>query len=130
GIRMEDKGPAFAIHYRGAAAHEIQIAQEAVIAAVGSCADLRVMQGKKVWEILPWAIGDKGAAALRKLNAMPKRVLPFYLGDDRTDEPAFAALSHGITVLVGARSLSHAKYRLRNPVEVRFFLERLAAVLR
>lgn len=42
------------------------------------------------------------------------------------DEPAFAALDHGITIRVGRRSLTRAHFQLRDPDEVRSFLEKLS----
>jgi trehalose-phosphatase len=127
-IRIEDKGPVFSVHYRDATDGEVHEARSAVYASVSSLSALRMIQGRKVWEIMPWAIGDKGTAVRRQMNRLGRRVLPIYVGDDETDELAFAALSQGITVRVGPGSLTRSKYQLRNPDEVRGFLERLAGL--
>jgi trehalose-6-phosphatase len=59
------------------------------------------------------------------LHQMPPATLPIYLGDDAADESAFAVLSCGITVCVGPRQPTEARFRLRNPQEVRTFLKKL-----
>jgi trehalose-phosphatase len=129
GIRFEDKGPIFTVHYRGATEPSIGQARSAVDDALSSAGVLRAIRGSKVWEILPWSIGDKGCAVRHQLSLLAGNVLPVYAGDDRTDEPAFAAIPHGITIRVGRRALSRARYYLRDPHETRDFLEKLTAAL-
>lgn len=126
GIRVEDKGPVFAVHYRGASNGSVGLARAAVQRAMaGLSTDFRIVANKYAWEILPRAIGDKGTAVQRELNLFRRHALPVYIGDDATDEPAFAALPSGVTIRVGRRALTRAKYQLRNPAEVRSFLEKL-----
>ncbi len=130
GIRIEDKGPVIGVHYRGAEESEVAKARSAIRTALaGSNGNLRVLQGRQAWEILPLAVGDKGTAVRRELSRLGRSMLPVYAGDDATDEPAFAALRHGITIRVGRRALTHAKFQLRDTNEVRSFLERLEAEL-
>jgi trehalose-phosphatase len=45
-----------------------------------------------------------------------------YLGDDFTDEDAFAALPDGITVKVGHAEETLAKFHVANPAEAQQFL--------
>ena len=52
-------------------------------------------------------------------------VMPVYIGDDRMDEPAFAALDCGVTVRVGRSCRTNARYRLSSVEQVRQFLEKL-----
>ncbi|SPF55892.1 hypothetical protein SBA4_7530003 [Candidatus Sulfopaludibacter sp. SbA4] len=78
---------------------------------------------------LPREIGDKGTAVRHQLSRLAGHVLPIYAGDDRTDESAFAALSEGITIRVGRRALTRAQFQLRDPGEVRSFLEKLGECL-
>ena len=127
GIRFEDKGPVFSVHYRGASDQYIGEARSAIRAALSSTRAFRVIPGKLTWEVLPWDIGDKGTAVRHQLRLLPGNVLPVYAGDDRTDEPAFRALPHGITIRVGRRALTRARFQLRDPREVRSFLEELRA---
>jgi trehalose 6-phosphate phosphatase len=131
GIRIEDKGATFAVHYRAASDVELSLARDSM-RAVMTClnGDFRVLQGRKVWEILPRALGHKGSAVRRELGRLQGGTLPIYIGDDGTDEPAFAALQDGLTIRVGPRSLSRAKYQLRDPKQVRSFLQRLEVELK
>ena len=92
--------------------------------------DLRVLPGKKVWEVLPAEVLGKGAAVLALVAQLPQPALAVYVGDDASDESAFRALPEGLTVRVGRERFTQARFRLRNPEEVREFLERLDAELR
>jgi alpha,alpha-trehalase len=68
------------------------------------------------------------AAARKRPN-----VLPFYLGDDLTDEDAFAALANrgiGIVVEQPPGGVTRARYGLENPHQVRRFLGELIAIQR
>jgi len=128
GIRMEDKGISFAVHYRGAtssAARRAGFLLRKTLKPFGW--HLRVLKGKKVWEILPPEVEGKGRAVRLLLADLPRGTLPVYIGDDTTDESAFAELRHGITVRVGNQRGSKARFYLRNPDEVIVFLRRLGA---
>jgi trehalose-phosphatase len=56
--------------------------------------------------------------------------LPLYIGDDATDEDAFTALrERGIGILVAEPPRrTQARYSLKEPTEVRCFLDRLAGL--
>jgi trehalose-phosphatase len=107
-----------------------------VDAILADHADLRVTSGKKVWEIQPRIDWNKGKAVLwllEALNVDRPDVVPFYFGDDVTDEDAFEALkARGIGVYVGhpddveACRETLADYALRTSDEVGSFLDRLA----
>jgi trehalose-phosphatase len=128
GIWVEDKLISFVVHYRLAPAVARRRARwelKAILRKVAS--RVRVMEGKKVWEVLPREVEGKGAAVLELLRGMKGRPLPIYAGDDTTDEAAFAALPDGVTIRVGKPRPTRARYRLRGPGEVRLFLERLEA---
>ena len=104
-----------------------------------------MLLGKEVWEILPPELQGKGEAVTALLAELPAGTLPVYIGDDVTDESAFAALSDGITIRVGLPRLdgprsiaaaagssravkarfTRADFTLRSPREVREFLERV-----
>ena len=91
GLLLEDKERAVAVHYRGQpqAAGEVEAHLRALAAAAGP--ELTVQPGKMVMEIRP-AAADKGVA-LGTLMALPpfRGRRPLMIGDDLTDEPAFAA---------------------------------------
>jgi trehalose-phosphatase len=128
GIWVEDKFITFVVHYRRASPAVVRRARAIlgqVLAPVRS--KIRVMKGKKVWEILPLEVEGKGAAVRELLAELGGPAFPVYVGDDTTDEAAFEALPAGLTVRVGAPRRTHARFELRNPAEVREFLERLEA---
>ena len=127
GLWVEDKGETFALHYRGAADSSIREARAALESVLEPLVDrLRVIEGDRVLEVLPREFTGKGVAARREWLTLSQAV-PVYIGNDGTDEPAFAALASGVTVRVGPACASRARFRLNNPAEVRTFLERLAA---
>lgn len=125
-IWIEDKGLGLAVHYRGAPSSSVRRARQMVGEILAPLKpELYLLRGKKVWEILPREIAGKGGAVRAQFaNASPE-TLPIYVGDDVSDEAAFAQLHPGLTVRVGPSRRSAARYRLRNPQEVRRFLERI-----
>jgi len=126
GVWIEEKGPIFAVHVRGASLRAVRTAGD-VVGRVTMAFEphLRVLPGNKVWEVMPQELGGKGAAVQALLGEMPAGTLPWYVGDDTTDEFAFAALvADGITVCVGPRP-TNAKFHLRGPRDVRRCLKRL-----
>ncbi len=134
GARVEDKVYAVAVHFRLVLPEQ----EDEVLAAVAGCAarhpELRLAGGKKVLEVRPSAEWDKGRAVLwllRSLELDRPEVVPVYVGDDLTDEDAFAALEgRGVGVVVGSDSRpTRARYALADPGEVLVFLETLRAQL-
>jgi len=126
GIWLEDKVCSLAIHYRGASPAFVREANGTLL---GILAPLRhglfVISGEKVWEILPRTFVGKGATVLALLARMPRGTLAIYAGDDTSDETAFAALAEQITVGVGRRRGSRARFGVRNPADVLRFLTRV-----
>jgi trehalose 6-phosphate phosphatase len=126
GVWVEDKFLSLVVHYRRASPRARRMALAAlrkVLARVRS--RVRVLNGKKVWEVLPLEIKGKGAAVRALLKLSRQKMLPIYLGDDTTDEAAFEALPRGITVRVGTPRRTKAHYELSDPDDVRKFLEKL-----
>lgn len=135
GARVERKRFAIANHYRNVADSDNPRVERVVREVAARYPTLRISHGKKVFELRPDIDWDKGRAVLWLLEALgldDSKALPFYLGDDVTDEDAFLALAdRGIGVLVGRPSyLTHATYGLRDTEEVRQFLERMVRTLR
>ena len=89
---------------------------------------LRVLPAKMAWDVLPACFAGKEEAVLRELRKLPKS-LAIYAGDDHADESAFNAIRRGISIHVGTRRHSNAHFRLRDPEEVRIFLEKLEEAL-
>jgi trehalose-phosphatase len=129
-VWIEDKRYAVAVHYRGAPESIRRIATERVRGATEPwSSQLRITPGKCVREVVPRGL-DKGAAVRRELAALDRTVLPIYLGDDFSDEAAFAAVaSRGVGIQVGGRAPTRAHYRLEGQERVHYFLEKLRTEL-
>jgi trehalose 6-phosphate phosphatase len=122
GMSVEDKEDTFAVHYRQvASADEARAALERWAEQVPD--GLEVIWGKKVVELRPAGL-SKGTAVRRVASGHPDRT-PLYLGDDVTDEDAFAALREmdrrAVTVKVGGGE-TQAAYRLSGPAAVADYL--------
>jgi trehalose 6-phosphate phosphatase len=108
--RVEDKGVAIAIHYRGADDEDAARVELESVAAQARDAGLRARFGRKVLELLPPVDAHKGTAVRRLLErAGLKRAL--YAGDDTTDVDAFAAvaaLELGVRVAVDSAEAPRA----------------------
>ena len=91
GLRLEDKGPIQALHWRGAEdeAHAEGRAHE--IAVEAGHAGLEPRWGRKVLELRPVGGGGKDAAVASLLVGGKLRAA-VYAGDDRTDLDAFRRL--------------------------------------
>jgi len=130
-VWIEEKGPIFAIHVRGAPQACVRRADNIVREVMRSFRpDLRVMRGNQVWEITPREMRGKGAAVRTLLTPRSAAPLAVYVGDDITDESAFSVLRDGITVVVGARRPTKAKFALPGPTQVRLLLQKLGRELR
>lgn len=137
GALVERKRYAIAVHYRLVAGDDIAGIEAAVDAAVKDASpNLRKTGGKKIFEIRPQLPWDKGRAVMWLLHALDldqPDVLPMYLGDDETDEDAFAAIRErgGLGILVAAEpQRTSAHYLIPDPEGVGRFLRRLVDLLR
>jgi alpha,alpha-trehalase len=132
GVIVEHKRYAVAVHYRKAApsvVHEVA----AAVHAGGQQHGLRVTNGRKLIELRPNIMWDKGRALQWIVGqiAHPEKGLPIYIGDDLTDEDGFDAVRYdGIGIAVRHREdddrPSAARFTLDGPDAVRQFLTRLA----
>ncbi len=106
GVVVEDKGLTASVHYRMVDADAVPRVRRAVRAAVDGAEGVRLTEGKQVLELRPAVDWDKGDAVswLRdELVPDDERWLAVYLGDDATDEAAFATLPEdGLAVRVGS----------------------------
>lgn len=128
GIWIEDKGPAMTVHYRKAKRVCVPWARTAVQALLRIFEpDLRMVSGKKAWEIFPRNFPGKRGAVQAILAGCPPDTLPICVGDDAADEPVFRFLEDGVTVRVGRKARTYAQYGLAGPSEVRQFLQRIDA---
>lgn len=91
GVRIEDKGPIVALHWRRA---EDRAAAEELIVRIGAAAEAQGLfthAGRKVLELRPPVAIDKGVAVAGLLTGTGVRTA-LYAGDDRTDLDAFREL--------------------------------------
>ena len=103
GLRLEDKGPIQAVHWRGAGDEAIAEQRARVLAELAVEEGLHPHFGRMVLELRPVAEVDKGLAARRLVEAAGVRAAIFG-GDDATDLDAFAALAE----MIAAGQLEHA----------------------
>ncbi|HEX6900298.1 MAG TPA: trehalose-phosphatase [Thermoanaerobaculia bacterium] len=135
GVLVEPKRFAISVHFRLADPAAVPRIEGAVDEAIATISGLRKGHGKMLFELRPDVDWNKGRALLWLLDALGldrPDVLPFYLGDDLTDEDAFRALAgRGVGILVAEEPReTAAEYQLRDTGEVREFLERLEKIER
>jgi len=92
GMRIEDKGPIQAIHWRGAPDDRLAAKRAQEIAALVERDGLVPHLGRKVLEVRPVAEVHKGSAVRALLRGAPQVRAALFGGDDTTDLDAFAAL--------------------------------------
>ncbi len=90
-LRLEDKGPIQALHWRSAEDERGAEARAHEIAAEAGHAGLEPHWGRKVLELRPVGGGGKGSA-IAALLAAGDLTAAVYAGDDRTDLDAFRRL--------------------------------------
>jgi len=138
GVIIEDKGLSLSVHYRMIKDRDFDKLKSGFRQSTDEylkSGKINVMQGKKVFEIRPPVQWDKGKALLWILEKFKNQVskgsvLPIYLGDDITDEDAFAAMpKKGISIFVGESKSSRAMYQLKSVWEVEVFLNFLKEIL-
>lgn len=127
GVLLEDKRHTLALHYRQAplAGEQVQAQAQAWLEEIGPGWCLQ--QGKAVVELRPDGM-DKGSALLALSQRPPfAGRCPLVLGDDLTDEDAFAMARRlgGEAVLVGNRPATQARWRLPDPAAARAWLRGL-----
>lgn len=129
GVIVEDKGLTTSIHYRQASQVDLPTIEYAVRSSVAAAGALfRLNTGRKVLEIVPRTGWHKGAAVHWIVDHLGDGgLLPIYMGDDNSDEDAFAVLREAITVRVGDSSATCAQFSVRGPPEVHQFLLWLAS---
>jgi trehalose 6-phosphate phosphatase len=131
GIEVESKVLTASIHFRNAARNRLdevhKLVQDAVDPIVGL---FQVTQGLQIFEIRPRVNWHKGMAVRWIKKALGRSdALSIYMGDDVSDEDAFAALRDDITISVGRVSGTCARYHLDLQESVQEFLMWLSGSL-
>lgn len=132
GVLIESKRYSVAVHYRLAAEEDVPGVRRVVDTTLARTPELRLLEGKKVWELQPDLVWDKGTAVswlLERLHVAPGQVV--YVGDDVTDEHAFRVLRGGASTVVvqSTPRRTAAGYRVSNVEEVGALLARLLDVV-
>ncbi len=134
GIVIQDKEMTLSIHYRLVEKKKVRFFEaffKKVVAFYLKKGEIIVNPGKKVYEVYPPIFWHKGKAVswlLRKTRFFQnkRKIRAIYIGDDETDENAFVSLkSRALTIRVGLKKSSYARYYLHNVNDVRIFLERI-----
>jgi len=122
GVWLERKGPVAAIHFRAAPAYESDVV-EGVDTLLSRFSDYKRQHGNMIVEAKPIA-ANKGQFIYQQMRqrSFSGRV-PVMIGDDTTDEDAFAAVQSmgGKAIKVGPGD-SSAKYRADTIADVYSFL--------
>jgi len=132
GVWIEPKSSSFSIHLlnakRKVRRHTRMAVRRLLRRFTGT---LQIFENLRDMEVSPAQMPDKGDAVRRLLGQRGRRgALSFFFGDDFSDEPAFAAVRGGVSVLVGKLRSTRAKFRLRNPDEVAIALQKIEEALR
>ena len=125
GVLIEDKRFSVSVHYRNATDERAALA--AIEQTAARLEGARVLPGKKVVNAVPAGAPDKGVAldCMRRWSGCDTAV---YVGDDVTDEDAFALASEEVLAIrVGPSPGSRAPWYLEDQREVDKLLERLVA---
>ena len=126
GAIVEDKGLTASVHYRLVSEESVEPMLRAVETVAMGYKGLVLRHGKRVVEIRPDIEWGKGKAAELVIAGMGGGCLPVYIGDDETDEEAFASpMIHWTVRVMDEEVPTKAGYRLRSVAEVRAFLRRL-----
>lgn len=132
GVRCEDKRSAVALHCRRTPT-QFEPLHRAAMELIKHLPGYELQPGNQVIEFKPAGM-DKGRVVTELLASQPFAArTPVYLGDDLTDEHAFASVrqKHGIGVLVGPPRATLATFSLPGPAAVEAWLARvLDALLR
>jgi trehalose 6-phosphate phosphatase len=116
-VMVEDKGHSIAIHYRRAP--DKKATRAAIAAAVAALRNVRLVPGKQVVNLLPRGAPDKGIA-LESARIRLGCDSAIYVGDDDTDEDAFAlgGPGHVLGIRIRRKKGSRASCYLRSQREI------------
>ncbi|MGM0368731.1 MAG: trehalose-phosphatase [Actinomycetota bacterium] len=127
GALIEDVKYTASCHYRLVPEEHVAEFKEIVKRIVANYPELKLTEGKKVLEVRPNIDWDKGKAVNWILDALgydPANNLVIYVGDDRTDEDAFAVIKeYGFGILVAEEVRpTEAKYKVKTVNKVKDLL--------
>jgi len=133
GVTVEDNKFCCSVHFRNCKDPTSVDRVERIVREVSDERGLDVKRGRKVFEVRPRVTWNKGNALdylMSVFEVTQKTGFPIYLGDDKTDEDAFAKLRElgcGRGVLVSTKvKPTQAHYSVKDPTEVLEFLRLLS----
>lgn len=129
GVIIEPKGLSVAVHFRNTPRGSVSTMRKAV-ATIAQLKEIKkklaLTSGKKIYELRPHRIWNKGSAVIWAWQRLAPTYLPICIGDDVTDEDAFRALGKkGLTIRVGRSQKSEAQYYVRRPEDMVKLLGRI-----
>ena len=133
GAHVENKTLTLTAHYRRTPAelhNRVRTLVEAAAAPAVAAGRVRISSAKAAIELRPSIDWDKGRALELIRTRKSPNAVPIYIGDDTTDEAAFAAAQDagGFGIFVGPQdSATCAMYRLDSPAAVGQALADLSA---
>jgi trehalose 6-phosphate phosphatase len=124
GATVEDKTYSLAFHYR--ASRRKQEAREVVFKMLAQLnPPPRILLGKDTVNVIPGGAPHKGIALLELMHQL-NRTAALYVGDDETDEDVFSLPDARIvTVCIGRKQASAAKFYLERRSEIAALLQYL-----
>jgi trehalose 6-phosphate phosphatase len=124
GLVIEDKKYSVTVHFRGV--RNRKRVMESIADAVRQLSDVRTIGGARAINLLPAGGADKGVA-VQKARRMFACDTVIYVGDDDTDEDAFASAppERLLGIRVGGRGATQARYRLRSQRDIDALLREL-----
>jgi trehalose 6-phosphate phosphatase len=130
GVQLEDKREAVALHCRRAP-EQLSALHDAAREMLPQLPGYELQPGNQVVEFKPTGM-DKGRAILELLGRTSfAGRLPIYLGDDLTDEHAFASTNRkrGLSIRIGSREPTLAHFTLPDPAAAKVWLARVLDAL-
>ena len=124
GVVIEDKTHSVSVHYRSAP--DQARALRFILPIVRMLPDVRVISGAAAVNLLPKDGANKGIALRRALDASGCETA-IYVGDDETDEDAFAALEPDklLSIRIGPSATSRARYHIESQQSIDLLLRAL-----
>lgn len=124
GVEIEDKDYSLAIHYRRS--RNKKKSKDQIREAISKLSPApRLIAGKCVYNLLPSGAPHKGVAVLELMQQVGAKHC-FYIGDDDTDEDVFSLPDSKImTVRVGEKKTSHARYFIDRQSQINQLLKQL-----
>lgn len=125
GVLVETKSYSFSFHYRTVdQRHEARALISRIVEELSPSP--RIVLGKSVVNVMPPSAWHKGTALLECMRRLGCATA-LYVGDDETDEDVFGLGDHRIlTVRIGKKNTSSARFFLKRQTEITQMLRLLA----